>query len=96
MARHDRSRAEHGDASQAGEHEATEHTIELRPIAWRCPAGARLRLDVSGARFPAFDRNPQSDVAPAHARAEDTVVATITVHRVRLDLPIDLGPGGSI
>ena len=75
---------------------STEHTIELRPIAWRCPAGTRLRLDVSGARFPAFDRNPQSDVAPAHARAEDTVVATITVQSVRLDLPIDLGPDGSM
>ena len=75
---------------------STEHTIELRPIAWRCPAGTRLRLDVSGARFPAFDRNPQSAVAPAHARAEDTVVATITVQSVRLDLPIDLGPGGSM
>jgi putative CocE/NonD family hydrolase len=70
-----------------------EHTIALRPIAWRCPAGTRLRLDVSGARFPAFDRNPHAEIAPARALAEDTVVATISVHALRLDLPIDNGPG---
>jgi predicted acyl esterase len=74
----------------------TEHTIALRPIAWHCPAGTRLRLDVSGARFPAFDRNPHSEIAPARALAEDTVVATISLHGLRLDLPIDNGHGGSI
>jgi putative CocE/NonD family hydrolase len=67
----------------------SEHLVALRPIAWRVAAGGRLRLDVSGARFPAFDRNPHTDVPPAQARAVDTVVATIAVSRVVLDLPVD-------
>jgi putative CocE/NonD family hydrolase len=67
----------------------SEHEVELRPMAWRCPPGARLRLDVSGARWPAFDRNPHSGAVPAHARADDTRVATISVHGVRLDLPVE-------
>jgi putative CocE/NonD family hydrolase len=69
---------------------ASDHRVELRPVAWRVAAGARLRLDVSGARFPAFDRNPHTGQLPAEARAEDMVVATLTVERVVLDLPIDL------
>ena len=73
--------------------EPAEHVVTLRPIAVRCPPGARLRLDVSGARFPAFDRNPHSGLPPARARPEETVVATVVVHRVDLDLPIDAGGG---
>jgi putative CocE/NonD family hydrolase len=69
--------------------EPAEHVVTLRPIAVRCPAGTRLRLDVSGARFPAFDRNPHSGVPPAQARPEETVVATLVVHHVSLALPID-------
>jgi putative CocE/NonD family hydrolase len=68
---------------------ASEHVVALGPIAWRLPVGSRLRLDVSGARFPAFDRHPHTEVPPAQARAEDMVVATIAVRRVVLDLPID-------
>ncbi len=75
---------------------ASEHVVELRPIAWRCPAGTCLRLDVSGARFPAFDRNPHTAVPPALARAEDTEVATLSVLAVRLDLPIDVAAGDQI
>jgi putative CocE/NonD family hydrolase len=70
---------------------ASDHRIELRPIAWRCPTGSQLRLDVSGARFPAFDRHPHTGRPVAQARAEETVVATVTVERVVVDLPIDLG-----
>jgi putative CocE/NonD family hydrolase len=69
---------------------ASDHRVQLRPVAWRVPAGARLRLDVSGARFPAFDRNPHTGQPVAGARAEDMVVATLTVEEVALDLPIDL------
>jgi predicted acyl esterase len=68
---------------------ASEHVVTLRPIAWRCPPGSRLRLDVSGARWPAFDRHPHSERSPAAAAAQDTVVATITVRRVAFDLPIE-------
>ncbi len=67
----------------------SEHVVQLRPIAWRCPPGAQLRLDVSGGRWPAFDRNPHSGGVPAHARAADMVVATIAVHRVALDLAVE-------
>ncbi len=59
-----------------------EHEIELRPTAWRVPAGARLRLDVSGARFPCYDRNP-------HGPVDAPVVATLAVTAVELDLPLD-------
>src|SRR5207249_2464593 len=41
-----------------GESARTE--VTLRPIAWTCPPGSRLRLDLSAARFPAFDRNPHT------------------------------------
>jgi putative CocE/NonD family hydrolase len=71
--------------------EPVEHVVTLRPIAVRCPSGARIRLDVSGARFPAFDRNPHSGVHPACARPDETVVATVIVHGVALDVPVDLG-----
>jgi putative CocE/NonD family hydrolase len=59
-----------------------DHELELRPIAWRVPPGARLRLDVSGARFPCYDRNP-------HGPVDAPVVATLAVTAVELDLPLD-------
>ncbi len=63
--------------------------IELRPISWEIPAGARLRLDVSGARFPSFDRNPHTGAVPgARVAAPQTVVATIELLQVELDLPL--------
>jgi predicted acyl esterase len=67
----------------------SEHVVQLRPIAWRCPPGAQVRLDVSGGRWPTFDRNPHTGALPSHARANETLVATITVHRVVLDLPVE-------
>ena len=72
----------------------SEHVVALRPLAWRCAAGTRLRVDVSGARFPAFDRNPHSGGPPAQARAEDTVVATVTIAGVVLELPVDVTTEG--
>jgi putative CocE/NonD family hydrolase len=66
---------------------AVAHEVELRPVAWSVPAGARLRLDVSGARFPCYDRNP-------HGPADAPVVATLAVSAVELDLPID--PDGAV
>jgi hypothetical protein len=90
------SRALTGSAlrcDRCGPLDPTEHVLTLRPIAIRCPAGTRLRLDVSGARFPAFDRNPHSGVPPAQARPEDMEVATLAVHGVAVELPIDAGDG---
>jgi putative CocE/NonD family hydrolase len=69
------------------------HTIELRPIGWMCPAGSRLRLDISGSRFPAFDRNPHDrGVHPAQAERDAFQVATIEVLEARLQLPVEAGP----
>jgi putative CocE/NonD family hydrolase len=64
---------------------AVDHAVVLRPIAWVVPAGARLRLDVSGARFPCYDRNP-------HGSVDAPVVATTAVSAVSLDLPLALDP----
>jgi putative CocE/NonD family hydrolase len=70
--------------------EAARHRVELRPIAWTFAPRSRLRLDVSGARFPAFDRNPHDDAHPfAEAGRADCLVATIEVLEVRLHLPIE-------
>jgi uncharacterized protein len=74
----------------------SEHVVHLRPIAWRCPPGAQLRLDLSGARWPAFDRNPHSGRLPAAARAHEMVVATISVRRVVIDLPIERGAADGV
>jgi len=66
------------------------HSVELRPIAWTMPNGSRLRLDVSAARFPAFDRNPHNAARPvATTPREDYRVATIEVLEATLELPIE-------
>ena len=72
--------------------------VELRPISWLIPAGARLRVDISGARFPAFDRNPhESVVRPTDTPASKTSVATVELLRVEVELPFRQPPaGGSV
>jgi hypothetical protein len=67
--------------------EDLEVRVDLSSVAWTVPAGEQLRLDVSGARFPAFDRNPHSKVPAADATRDDCVVATIEVRAVELILP---------
>jgi predicted acyl esterase len=53
------------------------------------PPGAALRVDVSGARFPAYDRNPHTACVPvAQAGRADTVVATLEIADVTLELPV--------
>ena len=64
--------------------------IELRPVSWVIPSGARLRVDISGARFPAFALNPHTSVAGANSvSAADTAVATIEVLEVDVHLPFE-------
>ena len=71
--------------------EATRHRLTLRPVAWTCPVGSRLRLDVSGSRFPAFDRNPNARSLPvAETHREQHLVATIEVLEGKLGLPIEV------
>jgi uncharacterized protein len=49
--------------------------VALSPLCHQLQAGARLLLEISGARFPRFDRHPNSDVAVARASDDDGVVA---------------------
>jgi hypothetical protein len=53
-------------------------TIDLGATALRVPAGARLRLEVSGGNFPKYDRNPQTGADPLTATA--LAAATHRVH----------------
>src|SRR6266511_418987 len=63
-----------------------------RPPAWTCPVGARLRLDIAGARFPAFDRNPHDgSIAGAGVARNAYRVATIEGLAARLELPVETG-----
>lgn len=68
------------------------HSFSLKPVAWTCAQGSRLRLDISGARFPAFDRNPhEAGLAAARASRNRFRVATIEVLEAGLDLPVETG-----
>jgi hypothetical protein len=70
--------------------EAVRTEITLRPIAWTFPAGSRVRLDLSGARFPTFDRNPHDASVPIAQTPRDGYrVATIEVLDARLGLPVE-------
>jgi len=67
----------------------SEVLIELRPIAWTLQPGSRLRVDVSAARFPEFDRHPQTVRRPlAHVPRKEHQVNTLEVGRVHLELPV--------
>lgn len=70
----------------------SQQSFGLRPIAWTCPPGSRLRLDISGGRFPAFDRNPHDASLPvADAPRNAYRVATIEVLEARLELSVEAG-----
>lgn len=62
--------------------------LTLRPVAARLEPGTRLRLAVSGARFPCFDRNPHTGADDPATPADAHVVATVEVWGVELDLPV--------
>ena len=46
-----------------------------------------MRLDVSGGRFPCYDRNPHVADGSPDTTAAEHVVATIEVWRAEIDLP---------
>jgi putative CocE/NonD family hydrolase len=62
--------------------------LRLRPVAVEIAAGHRLRLDVSGARFPCYDRNPHVADGSPDTTAGEHVVATIEVWRAEIELPV--------
>jgi hypothetical protein len=49
--------------------EVYEITVDLGPIAAQIGNGHRLRVDVCGAYFPLFDRNPNTAVGPFGMRS---------------------------
>ena len=51
--------------------------VDLGPAAARIPAGHRLRVDISGADFPLYDRNPNT---AAGIRGSETAVSTQQVY----------------
>lgn len=52
-------------------------TVDLGPIAAQLAAGHRLRVDICGAYFPLFDRNPNTGEGPF---GKATAIATESVH----------------
>jgi putative CocE/NonD family hydrolase len=60
--------------------------IDLWPIEWRFPAGARIRLDVSSSNFPAFHAHPNR--AGPWASVKEPIVATQTIEGGRVSLPV--------
>ncbi len=57
--------------------EVVEITVDLGPVAATIAKGHMLRVDISGADFPLYDRNPNTGTGPFDAR---TVIATEKVH----------------
>lgn len=67
--------------------------LVLEPVWHRVAAGSRLRLDVTSACFPRFDRHPNTQVLPTLASHDAGVPALQAVHHggsrpSRLALPI--------
>ena len=65
-----------------------EWVLALRPIACRIGVGERLRLAISGARFPYYDRDPHTPEHDPATPAAGHVVATVEVWGVELELPV--------
>lgn len=78
----------HPELLQPGE--TFDITVEMGPCAARIPAGHQLRIDICGALFPLFDRNPNT---AAGIFGSETAVASEQVHHSpgklsRLILPL--------
>lgn len=57
-----------------------EISVDLGPVAATIRAGHKMRVDIAGAMFPLYDRNPNTGAGPFDAR---TAVATeVVYHRV--------------
>ncbi|MCW2388946.1 putative CocE/NonD family hydrolase [Sphingobium sp. B11D3B] len=65
-------------------------TVRLRPTCATIPAGARLRLAVSAASFPAYPINPGTGTRPVDAGVEEAGVITLRLNLAesRLVLPV--------
>lgn len=65
----------------------TDVEVGLRPMSVVCRPGQRLRIDVSGGRFPAHDRNPHVVGVERPARS-DHAVATVELLAGEVVLPV--------
>jgi predicted acyl esterase len=55
-----------------------EITVDLGPVAATIAKGHQLRVDISGADFPLYDRNPNTAEG---IFSDKTVIATAQVHQ---------------
>ena len=74
-----------------------EITVDLGPVAASIQPGHRLRVDISGADFPLYDRNPNTAEGIFSAK---TAIATEQVHHhpgalSHIVLPVKDGEGNS-
>lgn len=74
-------RTEIGNACALSENRWETANIELRPIAIRCPAGASIRLELTGSAFPLLLRHPNgAPLASAAATGPGELnIATVAV-----------------
>ena len=85
-----RSRYRHGRPSPVATEPGSVERIEvhLRPVAIELQVGERLRVVVTGGKFPAFERNPGAFVDLNTATEADFVPSTRTIVSARVELPI--------
>lgn len=85
-----RSRYRHTRAVPAATEPGRVERIEvhLRPVSVELQVGERLRVVVSGGKFPAYERNPGVFVDLDSATEADFLVTTRTIVAATLELPI--------
>lgn len=85
-----RSRYRHArTVPRATEPGSVEHIeVHLRPTSVELQVGERLRVVVTGGKFPAFERNPGTFVHLDTATEADFVASTRTIVAARVELPI--------
>jgi len=85
-----RSRYRHGRANpvptEPGKVERIE--VHLRPVSVELQPGERLRVVVTGGKFPAFERNPGAFVDLNAATEADFQASTRTIVSASVELPI--------
>lgn len=85
-----RARYRHGRTSPLATEPGRVERIEvhLRPTSIELQAGERLRVVVTGGKFPAFERNPGAFVDLNAATEADFLASTRTIVSARVELPV--------
>lgn len=63
--------------------------VAMRALCTTVPAGARLRLSLQAASFPAMAMNAGSGASDAEARPFDSLIITLSIRGGRLVLPVE-------